>query len=163
MTEAEFTALVHRPEGEAKEDPEGYRLRVVLLALLGYGYLASVLAVLLIAFALLLVTVTDTMEPHGLSAEAVAALRQSVAAVPGVRRAYLACKRVRRWPEQPCYVLGFSCTPWWWWPSNRRRAGIQQRLFDTVSFPGETFVLGIDGDNRRFKRELGRVRGARLL
>lgn len=107
--------------------------------------------------------VQDTMEPHGLSAEALAALRQSVAAVSGVRQAYFVRKRVRSLPEQPCYVLGFSCTPWWRWPSNRRRAETQQRLFDSVAFPGETFILGIDGDNRRFRRKLRRIPGSPLL
>ncbi|HEY7214911.1 MAG TPA: M48 family metalloprotease, partial [Thermoanaerobaculia bacterium] len=44
MTEETFIALVKRLEGEAAQRPGRYRLRVLLLALLGYGYVLGILA-----------------------------------------------------------------------------------------------------------------------
>lgn len=46
MTDAQFEALVARLEISAKSNPDGYRLRVTLLALLGNVYLGVVLLVL---------------------------------------------------------------------------------------------------------------------
>ena len=43
MTNAEFEALVHRLEGEARRDPSGYQLRVLLIAWLGNAYLGAML------------------------------------------------------------------------------------------------------------------------
>jgi Zn-dependent protease with chaperone function len=43
MTNAEFDSLVARLERLARNDPRSYRTRVLILALLGYGYLALVL------------------------------------------------------------------------------------------------------------------------
>lgn len=42
MRQAQFEALVARLEQSARSDPGGYRLRVLLLALLGYAYIALV-------------------------------------------------------------------------------------------------------------------------
>ncbi len=46
MTEAEFEALVVSLQERAVADPVGYRLRVLLLALLGYGFLVGAVVVL---------------------------------------------------------------------------------------------------------------------
>jgi Zn-dependent protease with chaperone function len=48
MEQAQFDELVHRLEGYAAENPESYRLRVSLLAVLGYSYIFMILAVLLL-------------------------------------------------------------------------------------------------------------------
>ncbi|MDD2816643.1 MAG: M48 family metallopeptidase [Thiotrichaceae bacterium] len=47
MEQAQFDELVHRLEGYAARNPAGYRLRVSLLAVLGYAYIFMVLAALL--------------------------------------------------------------------------------------------------------------------
>ncbi len=46
MNSERFEALVHALERRSRRDPEGYRRRVLLLALAGYGYLALVLLLL---------------------------------------------------------------------------------------------------------------------
>jgi Zn-dependent protease with chaperone function len=53
MTQEQFDALVRRLEGYAGRHPGAYRLRVGLLAALGYAYIFAVLALLLVAIALL--------------------------------------------------------------------------------------------------------------
>lgn len=50
MTDEQFSNLVAQLEESAKRDPEGYRRRVVALALLGYAYLGLILVVLAILF-----------------------------------------------------------------------------------------------------------------
>lgn len=45
MTDSEFEALVARLDQQAQQNPAAYRLKVMLLALTGYGYMALVLAV----------------------------------------------------------------------------------------------------------------------
>ncbi|HKX27842.1 MAG TPA: M48 family metalloprotease [Blastocatellia bacterium] len=47
MSYEEFEALVQRLESEAEADPETYKFRVFLIALLGYGYLGLIIAGLL--------------------------------------------------------------------------------------------------------------------
>ena len=46
MTNEEFGTLVSRLEQQSRESPRWYRLRVTLLAFLGYGYVAVMLALL---------------------------------------------------------------------------------------------------------------------
>src|SRR5215217_539698 len=46
MNQEQYDALVKRLEGYARENPGSYKLRVGLLAALGYGYILLVLAVL---------------------------------------------------------------------------------------------------------------------
>lgn len=47
MTNQEFDALVARLEEQARQNPTAYKLRVFLLALLGYGYLGAMVALIL--------------------------------------------------------------------------------------------------------------------
>jgi hypothetical protein len=44
MTDAKFETLVGRPEQQALRNPAAYRRKVILLALVGYAYVALVLA-----------------------------------------------------------------------------------------------------------------------
>ena len=47
MTNEEFSALVARLEQQSRDNPGGYKARVVFLAILGYGYVGIMLALLL--------------------------------------------------------------------------------------------------------------------
>ena len=47
MKQTEFEALVARLEERARSDPKGYRVRVFLLAMLGYGYIGLVVLLVL--------------------------------------------------------------------------------------------------------------------
>jgi Zn-dependent protease with chaperone function len=51
MTQDEFESLVKRLEVAAAADPKGYRRRLAALALLGYGYIAAVVLLLLLGAA----------------------------------------------------------------------------------------------------------------
>jgi Zn-dependent protease with chaperone function len=53
MTVEQFSEMVERLEGEARKNPSGYKLRVALLAALGYAYILFILIVILALAALL--------------------------------------------------------------------------------------------------------------
>lgn len=57
MTHDQFEALVARLEPRARANPGAYRAAVVALALMGYGYLALVVGLLLVLLALLVLSV----------------------------------------------------------------------------------------------------------
>lgn len=49
MEKEQFEALVRKLEGVAKQNPQGYKTKIIALAMLGYGYIIFVLTVLLAA------------------------------------------------------------------------------------------------------------------
>lgn len=108
------------------------------------------------------VRLENVFEPHGLPAEAIARLKSELRGVKGLRRAWLVRKRVQYRPEVPCYVLGFSATGLLDFMRERQRAAVLQRLRESVNFPGETLLLGVDGGYYRFGRKLRWRRGARV-
>ncbi len=107
--------------------------------------------------------ISDKLEPHDLPDDVIAELKQAIRAVRGLKKAYLVRKRVSHLAENRCYVLGFTVSPWWRFHSRRRAADVQRRILETVAFPGETFVINIEGDNYRFGRKLRFRRGARII
>lgn len=106
---------------------------------------------------------SDRFEPHGLADEAIAELRRTLAAIPGLHRTYLARKRVKHLPHRPCYVLGYRVDRWYQWHSKARARDVLQRIQETVRLPGETLLVNVEGDNRRFGGKFRRLRGARIV
>jgi hypothetical protein len=107
--------------------------------------------------------IRDGLEEHGLQDEAVAGLRQQLQKIPGLRKAYLVRKRVAHLPHHPLYVLGHVASPWWKPHRNKRAAAVQQAILEQVSFPGETLIINVEGENARFARKLRRVARSRVL
>jgi hypothetical protein len=64
-------------------------------------------------------------------------------------------------PEKPCYVLGFTVAGWL--GRKRRAAEVQERLGQAVTWPGETLILNVEGENYRFGRKLRWMRGSRIV
>lgn len=109
-----------------------------------------------------MVSLSDTFEGHGLSAEALERLKTALAGVKGLRRAWLLRKRMQHRPEVPCYVLGYSATGLFDFQRVRQRAAVLQRLHEAVAFPGETLLVSVDGDHYRFGRKFRWMRGVRV-
>ncbi len=65
MTREEFNALVQKLETYAQRQPASYKLRVGLLAVLGYAYIFLVLTGLLIAFAIVVLFVVYSGRING--------------------------------------------------------------------------------------------------
>jgi hypothetical protein len=103
----------------------------------------------------------DKFERHDLDPEALARMQAELRAIPGLRKAYFVKKRVKHLPERRCYVLGFTVGGWV--GRKRRAAETQERIRSSVSFPGETLILGVEGENYRFGRKLRWMRGSRIV
>jgi Zn-dependent protease with chaperone function len=107
------------------------------------------------------VRLRDKFERHGLAPEALSRMQAELGSIAGLRKAYLVKKRVKHMPERPCYVLGFTVGGWV--ERRRRAAGVQQRIHEAVTWPGETLILHVEGDNYRFGRKLRWMRGSRIV
>lgn len=109
------------------------------------------------------VLLNDKFDRHELDCAALEALRASLRAVPGLHRAYLVKKRLQHFSERPCYVLGFSVTRFWQMLNQKRIEVARDKIRQDVSFPGETIIICIDGDNYRFGRKLRWSRKSRVV
>ena len=106
------------------------------------------------------VRVTDKFERHGLDAGALAGLQAQFKALDGVRKVYLVRKAVQHTPARPCFVLGYTVRGWY---RKRKAAEVLGRIQQSVSFPGETLIISVEGENYRFGRKLRWMRGSRIL
>lgn len=109
------------------------------------------------------VTARDTFEAHGLPAAELARLQEQLRSVEGLVRAYLVRKRVVHLAHRPMYVLGYCVTRALWLHSGKRAAAVLQRIQEKVAFPGETLILNVESQNRRFARRFRQIEGARVI
>jgi Zn-dependent protease with chaperone function len=106
----------------------------------------------------------DTFERlHGLSDEDLQMLKQDLAAIEGVKAAYIARKHVQHYPDRPCYVLGYSVTSFFQLHSKAHADEVLKKIRENVRFPGETLIICVNGANRRFGKKLRRVSDSRLV
>ena len=107
--------------------------------------------------------IADKLLPHGLAEKQVADLTIQLQAVPELRRVYLVRKQTVHYQDVPMYVLAFERRMRFW---KLERSGAMQALADRlsreISCPGETIIIGLDGDNRVFRRKFRAVAGAQL-
>jgi Zn-dependent protease with chaperone function len=106
---------------------------------------------------------TDTLEPHQLGGDAMAALVTQLRAIKGLHQAYLVRKQLQHHSEPPLYVLGHIATPWWKPHSKARSARVQAQIIEQANCPTETLVVSLEGYNVNFGRKLRRCKGARIL
>ena len=90
-------------------------------------------------------------------------LRAQLESVEGLVSAYLVRKRVEHLAHRPKYVLGFCATRALRLRSEKRVAAVLNRIQGTVQFPGETLILSVEGENRRFARKFRRIERARVI
>jgi len=109
------------------------------------------------------VRTSDKFERHDLSAEALALMQAQLRTVPGLRKAYFVKKRVKHMLERTAYVLGFSVGGFLPWGKKGSTQAVLQRIQELVSFPGETMILSVEGENYRFGRKFRWMRGSRIV
>ena len=109
------------------------------------------------------VTLEDTFEPHGLSEETIALLRQQLTTDTHLRRAYLVRKKISRHPERPCWVFGFVATPPFHLFSVARVTKAVQDLQASVSLPEGTVLVNVENANTPFEAKLKRVASSQVL
>lgn len=109
------------------------------------------------------VLLTDTLEPHGLPAETIAAIRRQLTENTRIRRAYLVRKKVSRHTERPCFVFGFSVTPPFSLYRSSRIEKAMKQLQASVCLPEGTIIIPVENANARFAAKLKRVQDSRVL
>jgi hypothetical protein len=55
-------------------------------------------------------------------------------------------------------VLGYRVTPY-----HRSKTDVFERIQNSVQFPGDTFIIDLDGENYQLKRKFRRLRFSRIL
>ena len=93
---------------------------------------------------------------HGLTTEQMGKLRQELSQIDQVWRAYIVRKQVKHFPEKPLYVLGIV-------PSASATTDLAQTLGPKIEFPGETFLVILQGDGKKFERPLAQLSTALIL
>ncbi len=98
----------------------------------------------------------DVLEPHGLDEVSVAALRESLSSIEGVRKAWLTRRRCRHLPKRPSFVLGFSCYARFTLVRIPRVLRLHGRIIEEVKLPDPTLVVCTDAYGR-YRRMQERV------
>jgi hypothetical protein len=109
------------------------------------------------------VRTSDKFERHGLEPQALDALKTQLISIPGLRKAYLVRKRVKHMPERICYVFGYKVGSLFRWHTKARAAEVLAAIQEKVSFPGETLILCVEGENRAFGGKFRWMRGSRIV
>ncbi len=93
---------------------------------------------------------------HGLPPEKLAKLRDELGKMHEVHRAYLVRKQVKHFPEKPLYLLGVV-------PSASAPANFPELVGSKIEFPGETFLVVLHGNGKRFEKPLFALSTALIL
>lgn len=109
------------------------------------------------------VLLVDRFDRHGLDASTLAALQQQLRSVNGIGKVYFVRKQVAHHPDRPCYVLGFTLKGWLPLRRKQRVQTVIAELQQKVTFPGETLLIGVEGNNYRFGRKFRWMRGSCII
>lgn len=101
-------------------------------------------------------------EPHGLEPKALADLVEQVRAVKPVARAWLVRKRVRHFPDEPLFILGYK-VPWYHVHLEGYYQQLNQRLAADLKLPGQYFVVSFDTGFAWLRKRATVVPGALIL
>ncbi len=107
--------------------------------------------------------ISDELIPHGLDESSRDALRQQVQKINDIGEVYFVQKRCVHLPERPLYIVGFSIQSSWKWGREERLAAVMELMRNKIDYPGETLVIPLSSDNKRFLKRMEKVEGARLL
>lgn len=108
------------------------------------------------------ITVQDAWVADGLDTVTVERLVSQLKGIENLQHAYLARKTNVPSTDPPLCVFGY-CVRVWGVRTPGRADAVLQQIRQQVSFPGETFLMNIEGENRLFKTKFRRTRGTQLL
>lgn len=106
-------------------------------------------------------TVKDTLQPHGLTIEQVAAISAQLREL-GIYRAWLVQRVLKHMPERPQLALGFRATRPLRWHTAARVEHQQSQILSRITFPHDIIVLAVDRGNAQFRKKFEKVKGSRL-
>ena len=109
------------------------------------------------------IAVTDEFESHGLSDEALEALRSQLEEFPLLAKAYLVKKVCKHFPESPGYVLGVvSKRVLYGLQIDRRDRKLISELAAGVNCTGYTFIIPLEHDYKPLLKIFKRFDGAEV-
>jgi hypothetical protein len=109
------------------------------------------------------VSIADTLLPSGLDAAQLESLSIQLRKFSELRRVYIARKQTVHYQDHPLYVLAYERrTPFWKLESASAAQALAHRLSQDVTFPGETIIISIDGENKAFRKKFRAVTGGEL-
>jgi len=102
--------------------------------------------------------------PHQATAEEVEHLRGQLSPFPQIKTAYLAQKKLEKFPEKPLYVLGIV-TNASWYQLNRTASNLElvNEIVSQVAFTGETLVIVLEGDYKKLLKGFRKLEGAQIF
>ncbi|CAN5282997.1 hypothetical protein BH11PSE11_BH11PSE11_07620 [soil metagenome] len=109
------------------------------------------------------VLISEKFDLADLPPESMAALRQQLQGIQGLRKAYLVKKRVQHLPQLPCYVFAYTVAGMFSLHNKKRAADVLEQIQAKVVFPGATLMINAEGDNSNFGRKFFWMKGARIL
>lgn len=104
----------------------------------------------------------DKLLPHGLDARQIDDLTRQLQSFPDLRRAYLARKQTVHYQDIPLYILAFERRTRFWLQRDSAMQTLAERLGREVTYPGETIIICIDGENKVFRKKFRAVTGAEI-
>jgi hypothetical protein len=109
-----------------------------------------------------LVSVKDTFEPHGLTEEELTRLRGQIDKIPGVIKVYYVRKTLTFLPRRPLFILGFTVSGPFRRGNLTKAAEALRMIHESVTFPGDTFLLNVEKSHACFLRIFRRIPGSEL-
>jgi lipopolysaccharide biosynthesis regulator YciM len=110
------------------------------------------------------ITPADELIPHQADPAEVERLRDQLRPFPLIQTAYLAQKKLEKFPERPLYVLGIVTTASWYQlnraESNRELIG---EIVSRVEFTAETLVIVLEGDYKKLLKKFRQLEGAQIF
>lgn len=106
---------------------------------------------------------TDKFLAHDLDAQQLATLQNALHKIKSLRKVFLCKKQLTHLPKKPLYIVTFNATAWYQWYSKSRVANLLQQLQQCPALPGETLIVCIDAQHRRFRRKVNKIKGARII
>lgn len=91
-------------------------------------------------------------------------LCEQLSRLPRVKKAYLAQKRLKMMPEKPLYVLGVvPKVPWYQLNHDKANRKLVDQLATQIAFSGETLILALAGNNKKFLKGFRKLEGSQIL
>lgn len=108
------------------------------------------------------ITVRDAWVAHGLDAVTLERLVSQLKGIEHLQHAYLARKTNLPATDPPLYVFGY-CVQVWGLRKPGRAELVVAQIKEQVPFPGETFLIHIEGENHLFKDKFRKTQGTQLF
>lgn len=103
------------------------------------------------------------LRPHDLSPEAIARMRQALAAYP-LAEFYVVRRGVGQLPEIPCYLVGMVVRrKWYHFADETKDVKLRDRVMAEIGWPEETYGFLLDHGLKKLRKEFRSVPHARVI